>query len=87
MTLLIASIRFTRSGRKRRILTVNQVRDSATLSALGAGAAGGRRAVIALEGVAVAPGVGVDIDLVAVLGEAIDEGDDAGGAREDAPTA
>jgi hypothetical protein len=35
--------------------------------------------------VAVAPGVGVDVDLVAVLGEAIDEGDDTGGTREDGP--
>ena len=30
-----------------------------------------------------APGVGVDIDGVAVLSEAVDEGDDAGGAGED----
>jgi hypothetical protein len=30
-----------------------------------------------------APGVGVDVDLVAVLGEAVDESDDAGGAGED----
>jgi hypothetical protein len=33
--------------------------------------------------VAVAPGVGVDVDLVAVLSKAVDEGDDAGGAGED----
>ena len=31
----------------------------------------------------VAPGLGVDVDDVAVLGEAVDEGDDAGGTRED----
>jgi len=31
----------------------------------------------------VAPGVGVDVDAVAVLGEAVDEGADAGGARKD----
>jgi len=33
--------------------------------------------------VLLAPGVGVDVDDVAVLGEAVDEGDDTGGARED----
>jgi hypothetical protein len=32
---------------------------------------------------AIAPGVRIDVDLVAVLGEAVDEGDDAGGAWED----
>jgi hypothetical protein len=39
--------------------------------------------VVALEGVLVAPGFGVDVDLVAVLGEAVDESADAGGAGED----
>ena len=36
-----------------------------------------------LEIMYIAPGVGVDIDAMTVLGEAIDEGDDAGGAWED----
>jgi hypothetical protein len=39
-------------------------------------AASGRRGV-ALEGVSIAPGVGVDVGAVAVLGKAIDEGTDA----------
>ena len=37
---------------------------------------------LACEGVLLPPGVGVDVDDVAVLGEAVDESDDAGGAGE-----
>ena len=37
----------------------------------------------ALGGVGLAPGIGVDVDDVAVLGDAIDEGHDAGRARKD----
>jgi len=42
-----------------------------------------RERVVALEGVGGAPGVGVDVDAVAVLGEAVDEGADTSGAGED----
>src|ERR1700694_1442349 len=37
----------------------------------------------ALGGLLVAPGVGVDVDDMAVLGEAVDEGCDAGSTGED----
>jgi hypothetical protein len=44
------------------------------------------RAAISLEPLLVASGVGVDVDDVAVLGEAVDEGAEAGGiAEDDAP--
>src|SRR6185437_12357072 len=41
------------------------------------------RAASPLEALLVAPGVGVDVDDVAVLGEAVDEGAEAGGVAED----
>src|SRR5262249_17486874 len=42
-----------------------------------------RRAAALLEALLIAPGVGIDVDDVAVLGEAIDEGAEAGGVAED----
>src|SRR5580693_3596753 len=40
-------------------------------------------APLAVEPVLVAPGIGVDVDDVAVLGESVDEGAEAGGVSED----
>src|SRR5580693_10047673 len=40
-------------------------------------------APLAVEPLLVAPGVGVDVDDVAVLGESVDEGAEAGGVSED----
>ena len=42
-----------------------------------------RSAASLLRQESVTPGVGVDVDEMAVLGEAVDEGAHAGGARED----
>jgi hypothetical protein len=43
----------------------------------------GDGSVVTLKCVLIAPRVGVDVDLVAVLGEAVDECDDTGCTRED----
>jgi hypothetical protein len=43
----------------------------------------GVRRVVTLEGMLVAPRIGIDVDLMAVLGEAVDECDDAGCSGED----
>jgi hypothetical protein len=55
-------------------------RGSAAFAATGL-VGGGR--VVAFEGVDVAPGVSVDVNAVAMLGEAIDECNDTGGTGED----
>src|SRR5689334_22018004 len=57
-------------------------RFTSTSAASGRRALGATVAAVTGQRILLAPGVGVDVDDVTVLREAVDERDDAGGARE-----